>query len=119
AFHVHRVCQGRIEHGGQQGPLTDDLHVKCPRGLARVATDRHAYRDHVRLAIEPTGDAGADVGVDDADHAERRAHLEAHGLPRINRVDVPRHEGKLTGADAEIRMTPTVDAVAFDGGDRA
>src|SRR5205807_3739285 len=110
-----------VDQRGQQRFLADDGDVE---GLgsgagAGLSDDGHADGEHVALAVEPAGDAGADVGIDDAEAAEGRAHLEADRLAGVNGVDVAAHEGELTGAQPEEGVAPAVDAVAVDVGDGA
>ena len=102
------------DQGRHQRLLPDHLDVEGLGGAAGLAANGHAHRQHVGLAAEPAGDAGADVGVDDADRLQRRAHLEADTLPRIDRVDVAGHQRELAPAQAQERMAPAVDAVALD-----
>src|SRR5262249_56265832 len=77
----------------------------------------HCYQ--ARSLAGPAGDAGAHVGVDDTDRTQRRADLEAHRLPRIDRVNEAGHQRELAAAQGHERVAPAVDAVALDVRHRA
>ena len=119
AFHIDRIGEHGEDEHAHQGLLTGDLDVEGACRPGCFTLHRGRYGHHVRIAIEPAGNAGADVGIDRAHGPQRRAHLEADALARADGVHVAGHERKLAAADAEERMSPTIDALAFDVRDRA
>ena len=111
---VDRTCQHGQKQGGQEGRLADHLHLIEVRVGIAARLDPNAHRQHVGLAADGPGHAGADVGIEHAHDPQRRAHLHAHAGTGVNRVNVAGHHRQLARAQAEHGMAEAVNAIALD-----